>query len=586
MGSCVYHHQLCIVLFSSDRALEPALRRQPPLERFEHDFRVVSTPLSFSPAEQAALREGDIVLLDCPAGTALPDPQAVRGLCKPGAQLVLRAAPEVLNSLKPGDFEALNEVWPAPCSPACLEFLFRNLQERVRTEKDLRLYRTYLDAVIDSVPDLIWFKDVRGAHLKVNNAFCDAVGKTKQQCEGRGHYYIWDLKKEEYEKGEYVCLETEEIVLRERKTCLFDEKVKSKHGLRQFKTYKSPLFDENGDVMGTVGIARDVTDLRNMNAEMEILLRSMPFAILVRDEDGRIIKANRKFEEYFRTPEQAVLGQDYAAWKQSVLGATATATPEGNVEASLSFDGETILLELHEEPIYDVFQNVVGQLCLFRDVTIERTFEQTILHNANTDALTGLYNRRYFYEYVGRHRGAGQLSLLYVDLDNFKLINDCCGHQVGDEVLEAVAHLLREGFPQGMIARVGGDEFLITITGPVTQEALQLQADAFLARLREHFRDSEPLSALSASIGITTAKDAGIHIDDLIKQSDTALYAAKRGGKSRYTVYSPTLLAGLNPKHEAWVSKFRSGSPRTPSGARQAGEEPTEKERGAPGSGA
>lgn len=115
---------------------------------------------------------------------------------------------------------------------------------------------------IDSVPDLIWFKDVRGAHLKVNNAFCSAVGKTKNDVQGRGHYYIWDLKQEEYEQGEYVCLETEEIVLREKKTRAFDEKVKSKHGLRQFKTYKSPIFDEDHQVVGTVGIAHDVTDLK------------------------------------------------------------------------------------------------------------------------------------------------------------------------------------------------------------------------------------------------------------------------------------------------------------------------------------
>lgn len=74
-----------------------------------------------------------------------------------------------------------------------------------------------------------------------------------------------------YEQGEYICLESDEIVLEERRTCLFDEMVKSKQGMRQFKTYKSPLFDDDGTILGTVGIAHDVTDLANMGAELEIL---------------------------------------------------------------------------------------------------------------------------------------------------------------------------------------------------------------------------------------------------------------------------------------------------------------------------
>lgn len=75
-------------------------------------------------------------------------------------------------------------------------------------------------------------------------------------------------------------------MLEERRTCLFDEMVKSKQGMRQFKTYKSPLFDDDGTILGTVGIAHDVTDLANMGAELEIFLRNMPFAILISGNDG------------------------------------------------------------------------------------------------------------------------------------------------------------------------------------------------------------------------------------------------------------------------------------------------------------
>ncbi len=75
------------------------------------------------------------------------------------------------------------------------------------------------------------------------------MGKTKDQVEGRGHYYIWDITPDEYAQGEFVCLESEEETMRSSTTLLFDEQVKTKSGMRQFKTYKSPLIDYDGTVM-------------------------------------------------------------------------------------------------------------------------------------------------------------------------------------------------------------------------------------------------------------------------------------------------------------------------------------------------
>ena len=97
--------------------------------------------------------------------------------------------------------------------------------------------------------------------------------------------------------------------MQRRATCQFTEKVKSQHGMRQFKTYKSPLIDESGEIMGTVGIGHDETDLENMGAELEIILRSMPFAILVWDDKGIIVNANEKFESYFGLRRDEIVGR-------------------------------------------------------------------------------------------------------------------------------------------------------------------------------------------------------------------------------------------------------------------------------------
>ena len=329
-------------------------------------------------------------------------------------------------------------------------------------------------------------------------------------------------------------------MLRELKTCLFDEKVKSKSGLRQFKTYKSPIFDEDGVLIGTVGVAQDVTDLKNMDTELQIILRSIPYAIVVSDERGRIIQVNQKFESVFRQKADEIIGLDYMVWKCAVLPQACVAGVN-TAELSLCKDDEAKILELLEEPIVDIFDNAAGTICIFRDVTLERTLNQRILHNANTDYLTGLYNRRFFYEQMEMERDARQTNLLYMDIDNFKAINDTYGHQLGDEALVLVARFLVDAFPEALIARVGGDEFLLAILGEMSMENLEQRTQAFLKNLRAHFKASDKLNSLSLSVGIAVSHDHQVGIDDLIKESDIALYEAKRRGKSQYCVYNEAL---------------------------------------------
>ena len=95
---------------------------------------------------------------------------------------------------------------------------FTRILERFKEREDAVLNHKYLETLIDSLPDLIWFKDARGSHLKINKSFCQAVNKSKDQIEGRGHYYIWDIEPDEYAQGEYICLESEEIVLNKKET--------------------------------------------------------------------------------------------------------------------------------------------------------------------------------------------------------------------------------------------------------------------------------------------------------------------------------------------------------------------------------
>lgn len=533
----MYHCQLTVHVVSPDDRLAQALRRAPVPQRFTCRIE------AFSAADGASLTGADILVLDLPG----LDPSPILSRLAPEAQVIL--------CVPAGEMAAAQEtfglrcagLWLSPVPPAFAADRFGRLLEERRLRKDLRLTQAYLDTAIDSIPDLVWFKDLRGSHEKVNNAFCQAVGKTKRDIQGRGHYYIWDLEPDDYAAGEYVCLETEEEVLRRKETCLFDEKVLSKHGLRQFKTYKSPIFDDTGELLGTVGIAHDVTDLENVCTELEILLNSIPFAILVILDQGTVIDVNDKFTEYFSTPRGDILGQSYQAWKERALSGLKPLDAKGYSEVrQTTGDGAERILEIHEEPIFDIFETQVGQLCICRDVTVERNLEEQILHNSNTDFLTGLYNRRWFYDYVGKNRADQRVSLIYVDLDQFKLVNDTYGHNAGDQALILAARVLKEGFPDGSITRLGGDEFLITLLGPYELSDLQARSELLLRRMERAFQSSPQLRILSASIGIAQTDDPSVKLDTLIQQSDQALYTAKQQGRARCHVYRDE--AGRGPR--------------------------------------
>lgn len=421
----------------------------------------------------------------------------------------------------PEDIKA-DALWLCP-TEEYISFYAKRFISHMKRDFDLRRLNACFETAFDSIPDLVWFKDTKGSHLWVNDSFCGAVGKTKAQVFDRGHYYIWDIPKEEYDEGEYVCLESEDIVVAAGQTCLFDEKVKTKEGMKQFKTYKSPLFDVDGRLFGTCGVANDVTSLHNVNSEVEAILETMPFAVLVEDEKGKVVSVSSRFFEYFpkyrENPEQ---------WRDEILA--------DNSEITINGDNGTVILTVFKKTIYSIFHDVVGRLIILTDVTKEHEARERILSNANTDFLTGLFNRRRLNEYMNNISG-GNIAVITVDLDNFKSINDTYGHAVGDTALIDTAKTLCSCFEKDFIARLGGDEFLIVCTREGTAESFAEEGEKLLDELQKVFRTDKRLDGMHASAGIAVGS-TDIGAEELIRRSDSALYRAKAEGKNCVRVFS------------------------------------------------
>ena len=263
------------------------VQQLPPLDGFNHSFLDSNEP------REALLSRADVVLAVPVAGA-----DSVRALAegmKEDAWLILLADQKQAAGL--GESLSLaDELWTLPMTGAELKFHFTRWQEKQKLRLDLWETSQYLEATINSTPSLVWYKDKDGIHEKVNDAFCATVNKTKEQVQGRGHAYIWDV-----EEDDPACIESERIVMEARETRMSEEAVQTGEGKRLLTTYKSPLYDYDGSVMGTVGVAIDVTQERayeqeivNKNRELENLFTTMDCGVMCHSLDGsRMISVNR-----------------------------------------------------------------------------------------------------------------------------------------------------------------------------------------------------------------------------------------------------------------------------------------------------
>ncbi|MGY4452617.1 diguanylate cyclase (GGDEF)-like protein [Bradyrhizobium sp. i1.3.1] len=171
-------------------------------------------------------------------------------------------------------------------------------------------------------------------------------------------------------------------------------------------------------------------------------------------------------------------------------------------------------------------------------------------HRAHHDALTGLLNRAGFVEALGARLGASaerRFAVMFLDLDNFKPINDTFGHAAGDAVLKGVAGRVRRALPDGaMVARMGGDEFVVLVDGLTADMALETGYRLISEVAVSYELGGEVRTSVGASVGIAMSPDHGAEVEELLAVADAALYEAKSGGKSRCCLASvETNLAAL-----------------------------------------
>lgn len=276
--------------------------------------------------------------------------------------------------------------------------------------------------------------------------------------------------------------------------------------------------------------------------------------IVILDQNGNIQRFNRLSEEYTGLKEQEVIGQNVfklfmsrseaAASKRNITGFFRNGSSYEVERWIKTRKGQRLFLFRNKFVHSGSGKNEIFLICSGTDITEERRAQERLHVLANTDTITGLPNRNAIHELISdaiTARGDTQVGVVYLDLDNFKKVNDAYGHMFGDQLLQAVALAILSCLDEGQtLARLGGDEFIVLATD-TSQGALEAMASRILTRLRQPFRIGLIEVYTGCSLGIALAPQHGNDRESVIRNADTAMYTAKENGRGKFCVFSPEM---------------------------------------------
>lgn len=301
----------------------------------------------------------------------------------------------------------------------------------------------------------------------------------------------------------------------------------------------------------TPSVARDL--VKGLSFAEQVVTEANS-AIVILDSRGNIQRFNRLCEEYTGLKEQEVIGQSvFKLFMSRREAAASRLNISGFFRNGNSYEverwiktrkGQRLFLFRNKFVHSGSGKNEIYLICSGTDITEERRAQERLRVLANTDTITGLPNRNAIHELINEaieQAGDSQVGIVYLDLDNFKKVNDAYGHMFGDQLLQAVSLALLSCLEENqLLARLGGDEFIV-LASQTSQSSLEAVASRILTRLRQPFRIGLIEVYTGCSVGIAMAPQHGEDSGNLIRNADTAMYTAKEGGRGQFCVFSPEM---------------------------------------------
>jgi diguanylate cyclase (GGDEF)-like protein len=324
--------------------------------------------------------------------------------------------------------------------------------------------------------------------------------------------------------------------------------------LRQISTNLQRIF-----VQALVAREREAA----LASQFDTALNNMPHGLCMFRVDGRLAVMNHRFRELME------LSDDFASRGANAADIVSACVAAGAISAE---SGNMILGEIEDAQMKEIvttdpdlvrgrtmswtFQPMAGggTVLLLEDITERKSAEAKISHLARYDELTALPNRVHFRDEIEQllaicHSSERLSALLFVDLDQFKQVNDTLGHPCGDQLLCAVANRLREMLrPEDFVARFGGDEFVVFQQNIHSPDDAASLARRIVERLSERYRIDNHLVEIGASVGIALTSPEGTSADTLLKNADMALYRAKADGRGTFCFFRDEMAATVEAR--------------------------------------
>jgi len=434
--------------------------------------------------------------------------------------------------------------------------LLRDLRDSQHAQRALTESEERLRAVFDHSPVTIDLKDTQGRYLLVNRNYAAQHGEAVETVSGSHTSDIYPLQAAKAIRAhEMAVLDWGKAIEREYR-------IKRNGTERTHLVVKFPIRDAEGEIAGIGGIGTDITERKRAEAALALseerfqgLYDNSPDMYFTVAEDSTITSVNQFGADYLGYSKELLIGEPFwllvhaedLSFVQEQIGrAFGEQLDESELEFRMARRDQTILWIQERIRLLPKTRSTPAELRIVcRDVTEAHNLSQELTYQASHDSLTGLVNRRELESRLARVLETARAdhshhALCYLDLDQFKVINDTCGHVAGDELLRQLSEVLRTKVRRrDTLARLGGDEF-----GVLMEHCVLRQAERVAGTLRkcvEEFRFSweNKTFSVGVSIGLVPVTSHSESVAGALSAADTACYVAKDQGRNRVHVYHP-----------------------------------------------
>jgi diguanylate cyclase (GGDEF)-like protein/PAS domain S-box-containing protein len=458
---------------------------------------------------------------------------------------------------------------PSEAKPTLRLGVIEEITEQRRMEEALRESQAFYHSLVEQLPAGVFRKDHEGRYVFVSPWFCRLKGMKEEEFLGKTPQEVAASEAAKLDTTGQVIKyapqgEDHHVrIMQTGKPIELVEEYADATGGKQFvHVIKIPVFNSEGKVIGTQGVLFDITErkrveeaLRWSETQLQATLESTADGILALDNEGRMIKTNRRFADLWRIPQSLMdAGDDRALLDYMMNQLSDPDTFLKNVRLLDNSDRVNMdTLAFRDGRVFEHFSFrmimegvVIGRVWSFRDITERRRMEEALKESENryrelsiVDDLTQLYNARHFYHQlkmeIDRVDRYGQpLTLLLLDLDDFKTLNDTYGHVEGDRVLSRLGRFVKDYLRRTDSAyRYGGEEFTLLL--PMTTSA---DGSVTAERIRSKFRQEDFFPVPGQNIHVTVSIGIAQYrpqedMKAFVHRVDQLMYQAKKNGKDR-----------------------------------------------------